>query len=445
MADIRTDVIVIGGGVAGLAAAEALTSAGVEVVLLEAKDRLGGRVFTKRGDSPCAPIELGAEFVHGKPAELWQLLRDAGLPVVETAGDMLRLDGDRLVEDDELHEEVGAMLARLDRIAGDDLTLREALDRCGPDACDPERARLVESYVRGFHAADPARVGLRYLLDAERAAAESAGDRSFRVLTGYDGVVNHLARLSAAHVFLDTVTTAVRWRHESVRVETRSQRGGRAAFRARRAIVAVPLAVLKAASGEPGAVAIDPEPPGFRESLDGLETGRVVKLRLAFRERFWDDLAAAHAGFVFAPGEEFPTWWTSYPVRDAALVAWAGGPTADALAGLDASELTRRAVDTLSRVLRVDRARLDALLLSSDSYDWSDDPFARGAYTYALAGGARAAERLAEPVEATLYFAGEALSPAGHTGTVHGALASGRRAAARLLDDLQGATRARAS
>ena len=87
------------------------------------------------------------------------------------------------------------------------------------------------------------------------------------------------------------------------------------------------------------------------------------------------------------------------------------------------------ALRSLADLLPVTMVRLRRHLVSSHMHDWIADPFSRGAYSYARVEGDDASKRLARPVEGTVFFAGEAADPEGRTGTVHGAIATGRRAA----------------
>jgi monoamine oxidase len=201
--------------------------------------------------------------------------------------------------------------------------------------------------------------------------------------------------------------------------------------------------VLHAAEGETGAVTFAPEPPGKREALQGIGAGAVTRVTLQFRRRFWEerdavpsldpDVDALQLSFVHAPGEAVPVWWTVRALRAPLLVAWVGGPRGRALAALDRGALDSTCVASLARVLGRDPGEITAELVATHTHDWVDDPFARGAYSYARVGGADAGARLAEPVEGTLFFAGEATASGGNTGTVHGALESGWRAAGEVL------------
>ena len=165
--------------------------------------------------------------------------------------------------------------------------------------------------------------------------------------------------------------------------------------------------------------------------------GPVIKLVLSFREPFWECVAAGRhrdTAFFFTPAASFPTFWTSLPVRSTRLVAWAGGSKATRLSGLDESQLVEAALASLEQMFG-HSARARELLRASYVHDWQSDPFARGAYSYVVAGGSSARARLASPVEDTLYFAGEATATDGQSGTVIGALQSGQRAAREVLEN----------
>jgi len=162
-------------------------------------------------------------------------------------------------------------------------------------------------------------------------------------------------------------------------------------------------------------------------ALAHIEVGHVVKIILRFRERFWDDF-----NFLHAENADFPTWWTSAPVRAPILTGWAGGHAADRLLAEGAEAIGSRAIQSLASLLGVSRRRVASQLDAVHMHDWQADPFSRGAYSYAGVGGSGAHRELARPLSKTLFFAGEATS-SDETGTVSGAIASGRRAARSLI------------
>jgi monoamine oxidase len=151
----------------------------------------------------------------------------------------------------------------------------------------------------------------------------------------------------------------------------------------------------------------------------------VELLEEAQRERLYD------VAFVHARGAPVPVWWTSYPLQTGLLIGWAGGPAASEL-GRRPDRLCEVAVSALARSFGIDRRRIARHLIGTFSHDWARDPFARGAYSYPAVGGSDAARRLARPAGGTLFFAGEATDVEGRNATVHGAIASGERAAAQV-------------
>jgi monoamine oxidase len=136
--------------------------------------------------------------------------------------------------------------------------------------------------------------------------------------------------------------------------------------------------------------------------------------------------------FLQGIDERFPVWWTMMPMRLPMITAWAGGPRAAAMAGMPTDEVTAHAVSSLARQLGVARKTVEGALTGAWTHDWSSDPWSFGAYSYSKVGGSDAAKTLARSVDGTLFFAGEATDAEGRNGTVHGAIASGRRAAAQV-------------
>jgi monoamine oxidase len=137
--------------------------------------------------------------------------------------------------------------------------------------------------------------------------------------------------------------------------------------------------------------------------------------------------------FIHAPAELLPTWWTQFPVRMPVLAGWAGGTRAEVLT-LDSDDaLLDQAFAALSHIFEVSKGVLEAELVEFYTHNWHKDPFAAGAYSYIPVGGLEAQTQLARPVADTIFFAGEATNTVGHHGTVHGALATGLRAAREML------------
>jgi monoamine oxidase len=420
MSSDEFDVIVIGAGAAGLAAARRLIEKGRRVALLEARTRVGGRIHTLREPGWSLPIEGGAEFTHGDARETMAAAKAAGIDVDDAREEHWHLEGGRLRRL-EFGDEWEEIERRLGKLRGPDLSFAAFLRRDCSDLSQEVRTHAT-AYVEGFEAADAEVVSTRWLRQAEDAAG---AEDSSRLREGYDRLVEFLAP-GGATLLLGHIVRSVRWRPGHVEVE--SQAGTEAKLcQARAAIITLPLGVLQAPPGTPGAMQFHPDLPEKRAAWQELRFGPVVKMVLRFRRLFWADAGAPDLAFLHLPDEAFHTWWTTRPDVPV-LTGWSGGPRALRLTGRPEREILGEGLKALGRCV----PGVEKLLEAWHVFDWPSDPFARGAYAYVPAGGLDLPARLAEPVEGTLFFAGEATHDR-LTGTVEAALVTGRRAADELL------------
>jgi monoamine oxidase len=138
--------------------------------------------------------------------------------------------------------------------------------------------------------------------------------------------------------------------------------------------------------------------------------------------------------FLFSEDEVFPTWWTVHPLDAPVLTAWAPADAAERLSNLPDCEICEQAIRAAARVLHLPLEICREQLVTAYTHNWQTDSHSRGAYSYVAAGGGSEVQReFAAPLGETLFFAGEGTNFAGHHGTVHGAIASGYRAAAEIL------------
>lgn len=425
------DVILIGAGMAGLVCARALGERGLKVLVLEARDRVGGRIRTVRVEGQ-EPVELGAEFVHGRPSELLALIDEVGCEMYERDGAQVCFEDGALRECGEEMESAFDPLEELKDFVGEDVSFAAWVKGKG---LSEEESASATGYVEGFNAAD-ARVMSARALGVQQVAEDAIeGDRVFRVRGGYDQLPLFLAKRVeelGGEVRTGAVVRRLEWERGRVRVVAN---GG--SFEAPKAVVTLPLGVLLG-----GGVRMEPEPAGVMRAAERMRMGPVCRFTMVFRTRFWEGLEPqpemGELSFLFTFGERPSVWWTPHPEPSSLLTGWVGGPRAQALLGKRAEELGAEACVVLGRIFGVGEAAVREQMIACHAHDWSADEFSLGSYSYVAVGGAEASEAMCEPVMDTLYFAGEHTDVTGHWGTVHGAMRSGLRAAAQVLGDGRG-------
>ncbi len=424
----------IGAGAAGLAAAAELTAAGRSVLLVEARERIGGRAWSLRVPGLPAPIELGAEFIHGRPEATFDALRRTGLAAVDSPRTRWFLRNEALEPMGNLRNEVRHAMRMTPALEKRDMPFQQFL--AGKRGLSTFARAFARRMVEGYDAADPGRVSAREI--AEEWTGESAtGMPQFRPSGGYGALMDRLLLLAGARaqLRLQTVVRAVRWRRGRAEVEGET-RGRPFRANARRAIVTLPVGVLRRRPGEADAVRFEPALPDKVKALSTIESGAVLRVVMQFQRAFWEELDGGRyreASFFHSPYSAFPTVWTALPARSPLLVAWSGGPRAVSLSAATPGDIVRRAVMSVDSLFG-GRGGADSLPVASWVHNWQRDPYAHGAYAYVTVGGRGARRRLGSPVGKTLYFAGEATDES-EAGTVAGALRSGQRAAQQVLRD----------
>ena len=460
MATDSADVIIVGAGVAGLAAARLLGEAGLRVLVLEARGRIGGRVWTIYSPQG-APVELGAEFIHGLPPVIFDRVHAANLDVREFTGPKwVQVDG-KLQRDQDFFAKTNRVLDRIDARGPD-----HSFSRFLSEIEDEDDAKLWGlEFVEGFHGALAERISVHSLLRSRKAEEELQGERSFRLARGYGELLRVMKEAlpeERVRIRLNTTVKAVRWAAHDVSVKARSA-GEDAEFRSPRLLVTLPLGVLQAPPGSVGAVSFEPALEEKKSALLLLFMGQTIRLSMMFSERWWDHAAGSRyrAGelrdmsFIFSHEEWFPTWWTSafstpsegapvshpstptegVPGTPAAslLTGWAASRRGERLSGRSSRFMRDHALDSLSSIFEYSRPRLEQMLQGWYVHDWQSDPFSRGSYSYVGVHGEGAQAELARPLAGTLFFAGEATNSEGHHGEVHGAIETGERAAREIL------------
>lgn len=413
------DVIVIGAGMAGVTAARELSRAGCSVCVLEASDRIGGRVQTVR-DFCGEPVEAGAEFVHGVGAETWPDVRAAGLTTrvcPSTRDTMFNLgDGARwlpLVLLDPGVWPTFSILRAIRRLRPPDLSAREFIERRGYRG----RARIMAQMVLTAHLPGGIdEVGMLGLLEDNVLTLERGVNH--RVVEGYDRLIEHIAQ--GLGVLRGFTVDVIRWSADGVSVRSADGRE----LSARAAVCALPAGVLQS-----GAVRFEPElPVNKRSALEAMIMGPVVKILLHFEERFWPRNLALLACGVGPVTLYWPVFYRAGDAKPPVLTAYCTGPRAAALSAVSEEEAAATAVADLRRQFPKARPRLAAFR----RIDWAANPLACGGYTFLRPGGTGARARLAAADTGALFWAGSATATRAIAATVEGAFVSGLRAAGEV-------------
>ena len=446
---IDADVVVLGAGMAGLTAARSLAANGFRVLVLEAQNRVGGRILTMRVGGEV--VELGAEFVHGRPPELLALIEEAGLKLIERSGSFVNYRDGTLIPDE--HEDAGdeaadasdpfSLLEQFEDISDSDLSFAEFLDKTGVP--EEERDEAV-GFVEGFNAADHRLISAVALGLQQKAEDAIDGDRSFHIAAGYDQLPGFLAKKLEEHggdLRLDTRVDRVKWRRGRVVAHT-----SQGSFAARRAVIALPLGLLQS-GGVEFDLELSEEMRGILVREGPIEMGSALRFTMIFRERFWNEVSPQpemkELSFVISRESVPPVWWTAHPEASNVLTGWIGGPRTALLTGMSAQALAERGCEALAQIFSLESEYIRGLMTGCYTHDWSADPHSRGAYSYIAKGGMSAPGLLAQPVDDTLFFAGEHTATDGHWGTVHAALVSGLRAARQIGDATKAETNTKPS
>jgi monoamine oxidase len=419
------DVIVVGAGAAGLAAAQALRDANANLLLLEGRDRLGGRVWTNR-NLPNLTLDLGASWIHGTSGNpLMDLARRFNVQTARTDYESLwRYDAggnelsDRADEslDNRFSELMSAVRRQRDGMQ-DDISLQTALDQVlsGAQLSTEEQRELdyaLNTEVEHEYAADSSDLSLKFWDQGE---AFNGSDVLFP--NGYDQLF--LPLTDRLDIRMNQVVQRVAYGSNGVTITT-----NQATFTAQKAVLTLPLGVLQR-----GSVAFDPPlPAAMQTAIRRMGMGLLNKLYLRFPTAFWPEEPHLF-GYIAERKGEWAEWLNLAKYGDApVLLGFNAGSYGRRLEGLTDTQTVAAAMTVLRTMFGSSVPEPEGFLISR----WAADPFAGGSYSYLRPGGSPDDyDTLATPVNNQLFFAGEATSR-DYAATVHGALLSGQRAARQV-------------
>ncbi len=416
----RTDVIVVGAGFAGLSAAAELIAARLDVVVLEARDRVGGRVESILA-SDGRRIDTGGQFLCDEMPEVLALARRFGKTLVETP-----LDGEFVVQPPMTEEQAEATYSS-------SMAMRERMNAVDPD--DPDIAGLsvaawidrqdddigaknaFRSMVEGLWCQSLDRLPLWHLIDNDRRITNENYELQYFIGESMHALADDLAAGLGDRLRLNTAAERIEhWPH-GVRVTT-----AKSGFEAAELVVAVPPVMASRIDYRP------PLPAGLSRALSVWESGAVVKVLVRYPKTFWRE--AGLSGTVMWRDEHglFACEVSPDPGH-AALVVFMGGPRAHSWRALDAAGFRETLVTKLAAALGPQAmAPLEIL-----PRDWTDDRWSGGGYSDLIVDmQARDAEAILRAGHAPLHFTSSEISPS-FPGYVEGAIVAGRTVAKKII------------
>ncbi|MCX9073108.1 MAG: NAD(P)/FAD-dependent oxidoreductase [Candidatus Methanoperedens sp.] len=431
----KMDVIIIGGGASGLAAGKEIAKAGKKVCVLEARNRLGGRIHTLTVPGFSTHIEAGAEFVHGDMPSTKSLLKEGGIEFYSTAGKYYRIKNGKLQKLENLWITFLTLLSKAYSLK-QDMPFSKFSDQYLNEEKFKDVRETARAFVEGYDAADVNRASTFALREEWKNFRQSD---QYRLKGGHIKLIDFLSKEIIKHsgeIFLSTVVKEIRWKPDNV--EVISDKGK--IYSARKALITVPLGVLQSKPDDEAHILFSPGLPGKLEAANSIGYGTATKVFLEFKEAFWESSEnqirkMPKLGLLISD-TPFTACWTQLPNKTPLLTGWLAGPQAEKNKNTSDENIINMALDALSYIFNADRSFLTKNLHAGKAVNWQTDPFSLGAYSYATVESNEAKKTLAQPVEDTLFFAGEALSEGTAMGTAEEALANGIKTAKELLTHL---------
>jgi monoamine oxidase len=431
-----TDIIIIGAGASGLMAARELSKAGKSVIILEARERIGGRIHTLINSEFTEPVEAGAEFVHGNLAFTMQLLKQSQIETAPSRGEIVEIEDGTAEKQDDFIEINKAFKRELKNLK-EDITVEEFFQRHFTGGRYDHMKTSVSRFVEGYEAADIRKASI---LAMKGDLIGEDFDEQYRVKGGYGLLTQQLERECLENncaIYLTSVAKQVN--HQKGKVEIITESGKK--YSAKQLLITVPLGVLQASGSHKAAISFSPEIKEKTEAINSLGYGKVIKILLEFDEPFWKNEATEKAlgkklqkvGFIFS-SETIPTWWTQQPQESNLLTGWLSGPRSEIWAHTEDRMILHEALRSLSTIFKIEQETLAGKLKSWHVANWAVDDYSLGAYAYSTVNAKAAYDELTQPVNDTIFFAGEGIYIGPSIGTVEAALVSAMNAVKEILN-----------
>jgi monoamine oxidase len=428
----NADVIIIGGGAAGLAAGREIVKAGKKVILLEAQNRLGGRINTLTVPGFSTYLEAGVEFIHGEMPVTQSLLKEAGIYYYVTEGNYYSIKNGKFQEPENLGKTFSTIFEKAGLLK-QDLPFAKFLDQY----LNEEKYKTIRETARGlaegYDVADIQKISTFALLEEWKDFGQTD---SYHVKGGHIKLANFLSeeiKKLGGEIFLSTVVKEIRWKKDNVEVIDSNGKS----FSAGKILVTVPLGVLQSAANDKAHINFSPDLPEKLQAAKLIGYGTVIKVFLEFNNSFWESSenkirTTPELGFLISD-TPFTAWWTQLPNKTPLLTGWLAGPNAEKNKNKSDDEIIAMAFDALYYIFNTNKPFLTKNLRAGKVVIWQMDPFTLGAYSYTTVESAEAKKSLSRPIDETIFFAGEALSEGTAMGTLEVAIENGIATAKKLL------------
>lgn len=428
------DVIIVGAGAAGLMAAKKLSQAGLKVHVLEARDRLGGRIYTISNLNSTNVIEGGAEFIHGNLKVTLDLLKEAATDKQEIKGETWQVTNGTWGSENDFFAHADVVIKHLKALK-EDISIAQFIKQFFAEDKYIRLRKSLTSYIEGYYLGKTEQMSAKAFLKEWM----SEDEQQYRPEGGYGKMINHLAETcekAGVTIQLSTVVKEIKWQKGNVEVIDDRQNS----YVASKAIITVPLGIWRAEENTGGAIMYSPALPLKVEAAKQMGFGFAIKILLEFKEIFWEDslvkdqikIDTADLQFIISDSA-IPVWWTQLPQHNSLLTGWLTGCEAERLKNEKEDVIMQQSLGSLANIFGIDSDILQEKLKWYRVFNWANDPFSRGSYSYSAVQTKAARKILMEPVQNKLFFAGEALYEGTETGTVEAALTSGLTAAEILM------------